>query len=429
MRNSLICALTVSLNFCSYGVVAATISVDANGDAWEVFHYRNSSGPRSFADPAPDSLVFGAVNVVPNGKGEDAGSPVSATVTTAIARQNGVERDVSFFPTTINPNQYGDGIDYDPALTGSWEITFTNGPDTLVVNTPEVGGIPAIDRPTNVRITSGADTTIPSFAWDLVVGVDSYKISVYDLLNRNLAGGVDRIYVTSPDPSGLSVSIPDGIIQEDGLYSVEIRSNILRTDGTNPSGSSQAGSSISIARSYFDFTLLDAPIEGDLFLPEVDSSGGTPKFNFSNPVIANQIQFYDPLVAIGYDYEIGNGNPNFASVILPDIGDSMFELLLSNGSGFDTFSQILAGEEFFFGSEGVSSFRILGIETDAGLDPNDPTAFVTGLSFVADGQFTGTMTPISTFIDDPSPVPLPAAGWMLIAGITGLGAMRRRRKS
>lgn len=30
---------------------------------------------------------------------------------------------------------------------------------------------------------------------------------------------------------------------------------------------------------------------------------------------------------------------------------------------------------------------------------------------------------------DPSPVPLPAAGWMLIAGVGGLAAMRRRKKS
>ena len=45
----------------------------------------------------------------------------------------------------------------------------------------------------------------------------------------------------------------------------------------------------------------------------------------------------------------------------------------------------------------------------AGLDPNNATAFVTGLTFVSAGQFTGTMTPIiaealcSTLGDDPKP--------------------------
>lgn len=43
---------------------------------------------------------------------------------------------------------------------------------------------------------------------------------------------------------------------------------------------------------------------------------------------------------------------------------------------------------------GVDRFRVLGIESSAGLDPNNVTAFVTGLAFVTDGQFTGTMTPI-----------------------------------
>ena len=78
------------------------------------------------------------------------------------------------------------------------------------------------------------------------------------------------------------------------------------------------------------------------------------------------------------------------------------------GNVFD-FTQIVAG--------GVNSFRVLGIETSAGLDPFDPTAFVTGLSFVAMGAFTGTMTPITQF------VPAPATWLLLAAG--GL-ALRRR---
>ena len=35
-----------------------------------------------------------------------------------------------------------------------------------------------------------------------------------------------------------------------------------------------------------------------------------------------------------------------------------------------------------------------GIETSAGLNPQDATAFITGLTFVSEGSFTGTMTPI-----------------------------------
>jgi hypothetical protein len=43
----------------------------------------------------------------------------------------------------------------------------------------------------------------------------------------------------------------------------------------------------------------------------------------------------------------------------------------------------------------VDRFRILGVEASAGLDPNNGAAFVTGLKFVQDGEFTGTMIPIT----------------------------------
>jgi hypothetical protein len=37
------------------------------------------------------------------------------------------------------------------------------------------------------------------------------------------------------------------------------------------------------------------------------------------------------------------------------------------------------------------------------LDPNNVTAFITGLTFIADGDFTGTMTPLITEVSDLAP--------------------------
>ena len=45
-------------------------------------------------------------------------------------------------------------------------------------------------------------------------------------------------------------------------------------------------------------------------------------------------------------------------------------------------------------------------------------------------QSVGTSNELSTvLVGTPSPVPLPAAGWLLLGGLGGLAAMKRRRKS
>lgn len=223
----LLATTALALTFPLSGL-ATPIKVDAFGDAWEVFHYRNNSGPNSIGFQQQDRLIFGAVNVVPNGKGEDAGTVVSPNQTVGFARQNGVEQDLTFYPTTINPNQYADGVDYDANQTGSWELNFINGGDTLVVNTPEVGNIGKVDRVTNMRITSGSGTTTPSFAWDAVENSDRYTISVYDSARRNEAGGADRIYVSGVG-ADLSFTLPDGVLSEDGFYTIEVRTRVNRT--------------------------------------------------------------------------------------------------------------------------------------------------------------------------------------------------------
>jgi hypothetical protein len=146
--------------------------------------------------------------------------------------------------------------------------------------------------------------------------------------------------------------------------------------------------------SFSAFSPLSDAAPPNVSLPTIID--GVYNFNISE-VGPNSITFIDPPVAIGYDYAVGPGDPNFKTVRLPKIGDGFYDLYVWNGTGYDYHATIGADIDFDFivpSGVGVSRFRVLGIEPSAALDPANPTAFVTGLKFVTTGHFTGTMTPI-----------------------------------
>jgi hypothetical protein len=169
-------------------------------------------------------------------------------------------------------------------------------------------------------------------------------------------------------------------------------------------------------------------------LPSTTVNSGAPGFGSSYefvislaPEAANGGRnrvFIDPDVAIGYEYVVNSG-PAVASVLLPSIGDDRFGLALWNGSDWvDTTYELWAGIEFDFterlASDGLRRFRITGIETASSLDPNDPLAFVTGLTFLGGGTVSITQTALTT------PVPEPSAWVMLVAGSMVVGLRKRR---
>ena len=156
------------------------------------------------------------------------------------------------------------------------------------------------------------------------------------------------------------------------------------------------------------------------------STGLGPTYQFSVAgVRSGATVFIDPLFAIGYKYAIGAGNPNFASVTLPAVGDNLFILSFLLGQNLIS-QQLAANIQFFFPPGGVGAFDVTGIETSAMLDPNNVTAFITGLTFASDGDFTGTMIPLITDVPLES-IPEPATLLLLGTTMAGLGLARWKR--
>ena len=132
-------------------------------------------------------------------------------------------------------------------------------------------------------------------------------------------------------------------------------------------------------------------------MPTGTTSGGA--YTFSVAVIPNFPIFIDPPVAVGYDYAIGKGNPMIAAVRLPiGIGDNFYRV---KSRGLKV--TVAGGELLDFRAHGfpggVSDFTVSCIEVEAMLDPANPQAFPTELTFMSAGMFTGTMKPLTKKAD------------------------------
>jgi hypothetical protein len=225
--------------------------------------------------------------------------------------------------------------------------------------------------------------------------------------------------------AGNSFQVPAGLLQFGHQYSIGVWLDDLRGDGTVQSRSS----------SYFDFTPLNLPIADSVFLPTtvpIPTTAGLtagPLYSFTQlPASPDSVTFIDPVVATGFEYQTAAVDPNFRTVqIVTDVGDGNYEVWLWNGTNWFLFDDTLAVNEVFdfttFDPLGVNQFQIRGIETSAGLSPFDVTAFVTGLTFMSQGTFNGTMQALVAEVDS---IPEPP---VLVLLLTALGAFvwRRRR--
>jgi hypothetical protein len=299
-----------------------------------------------------------------------------------------------------------------------------------LATTPTLAGAESpVPFPTSVTISGSGFTPTLSFTIPASFSPDAIRINIFDK-SITLDNGTKGVVHSQALPAGTrSFVVPSTLssgqpLKADNPYVLNIQ--VIETRG-HADFSSNNNNALILRRSssFFDFTPLTSGAPPVVLLPTVgpdpdptDSFGAPYQFSVGG-IVAGEIIFVDPFVAIGYDFQIGAGDPNFASVLLPNVGDGVFDVIF--GAAED--QTVLAGSQFFFPVGGVDRFSVRGIETSAGLNPGDVTAFITGLSFTADGAFTGTQTPVLAFVPDGA-VPAPATGLLLAFGLVAIAARR-----
>ena len=400
-------------------------------------------GPNNLSFGNGQFVRFGATNVTPNGP--SGGTTATATTVNGAPPHNTINLG-SLVGTTSPavPNFFegrlrlcsascGASAGNNPAnLTNPFTVTYHNGTDTAQSSLSLAGQgiIPFVQS-----VTLSGTPQAPVFSWTPPPGttVQGYRVNIYQnnletfnaagqvvntghVVSRNLGPGVTSYTVQPSDfVSGVALST-------NTQYTIEISALQTRNGSTVALNN---GNVSAISRVYSNFQILPQG-SGPVILPTTTVQNGQVTYGFNVAVAPGVTYNIDPEIATGYIYRIGAGNPNFASVSLPNIGNSgPYSLYLWDGSSwvFNTF--LPANTVFDFGALGVSQFEVLGIDPSLGLDPNNPVAFVTALTFTGAGSFTGTMTPITIT----TAVPEPSSWAMMILGFAGVGYMAYRRRS
>jgi hypothetical protein len=364
-------------------------------------------------------LRLGANSVVPNGL---AVPPTTGVATTSnLVTGTAFSRTIGFSPDTVSPNFFIRTLPDDPGLRGPWSLTFTNGADVATTTVTLPANARHVDFVRNVAVSGSSFN--PTFTWNAPANgqINGYRVNLYDRSRQTLTGGADNVF--SQNLTTTSFTVPTQLsgglsLDPTHAYTLEINAFSTRDGGSSVLSNSNV---FARSRSFFDF----APIVNGPPVVNLPVLTSTNSFQFEIAVIRDALVYIDPVVAIGYDYAIGDGDPNFRSVVLPvGIGDGLYDLyaLDTNGAPTLLIADLAGGTEYDFGAAGLTRFRVLDIEVDAALDPRNTAAFITGLRFTRDGTFTGTMTPISVEVADA--VSAPGTLSLLVTALWGL--IRRR---
>ncbi|MBL8279205.1 MAG: PEP-CTERM sorting domain-containing protein [Pelomonas sp.] len=432
------------------GLLVATAAIAGTPTANSPFYIRQANSANSGNHATGDIVVWGIQDVQPPADmpgayvyGTSGICPAGLTCGAFATDPSWIKQRLFERDWTLLPHQYYGSRPYDASLTGAWRLllsTNANFSGAVSITTPTLGNVDAMPFVNSMTI-SGAGLT-PTISWTLPAstpdGIDQMRIRVQDVTHpvtvesRNgppTSFQQSDLIWQSPVLTSTSFTLPAGVLQYGTSYAISIDLAHTRTGGVF------AGTVDARSSSYFDFTPINPAtlpagvtnIALPTLTPVPTTSGllAGPVYGFNvGSVGPNQVTFIDPVVAVGFSYATGAGDPNFKTVQVPSsVGDGLYEVWTWDGSAWQlSAADLAAGASFDFTAHGftagVDRFQIRGIEASAAVNAFDVTGFVTGLTFVADGSFTGTMQAITADVPEPATWAL----WLLGAG----GLLTRR---
>ena len=366
----------------------------------------------------PQLYVNPAGNFVPNPPGPSitfANEQAFAAQTTVTATQNGQAFNLQYLNSPALPDYFSTLVKYNAALAGSWTLQVANpGYGTLSVTTQAIPpGTPKIPFITNIQASDLSPTaTLSWFQPGFTLPPGTTRKTTLYVINLSNDQVIDLFNLPGTPTSYKLGNLPTIPLSAGDNYAISV--DTLLVNSIN-------GQNLTTSRSYFNFSpetaggggggLPPAPLE----LPSETPLGvNSVTYDFNFNVAAKDAYDIDPAIARGFVYETGAGEPNFASVELPNIGNpNDYKLFVWNGSSFVFATNLGADTVFNFGAGGVREFEVLGISPNLGLNVFDSNDFVTQVAFTGPGTFTGTMTPVV--------VPKSSTWAMMLLGFVGLG--------
>src|SRR5690606_30127611 len=148
----------------------------------------------------------------------------------------------------------------------------------------------------------------------------------------------------------------------------------------------------SVRQQLQDIFLADA-----LYIPPnmpVSQENGVSQYSVK--VTQGQPIVIDAEIAHGFQYQVKDGDPLFASFALPDLGDSQgtYGVQVLTDDRWVSFVDALPLREYMF-DQPVEAFRVTGIDPAIWNNDDFEQAWATMLTFLGDGTFQGSMAPVS----------------------------------